>query len=44
MNSDEQMTQYMESWIAEIEKDKKEGRNISGPFNSITELIAHLSK
>ncbi|HEX9503960.1 MAG TPA: hypothetical protein VF974_06645 [Patescibacteria group bacterium] len=40
----EEMTPYMKSWIAEIEKDKKTGRNVSGPFNSIAELKAHLSK
>jgi len=40
----EEMTPYMESWLAEIEEDKKTGKNISGPFYSIDELKAHLNK
>ena len=40
----EQMTPYMESWIAEIEEDKKTGKNISETFYSIDELKAYLSK
>lgn len=40
----EKMTPYMESWIAEIEEDKKTGKNISGPFHSVEEVRAHLSK
>jgi addiction module RelB/DinJ family antitoxin len=44
VSTGEEMTPYMESWIVEIEKDKKTGKNVSGPFNSIEELKAHLSK
>lgn len=44
VSAGETMTPYMESWLAEIEKDKKSGKNISGPFHSIAELKAHLSK
>lgn len=40
----EKMTPYMEGWIAEIEEDKKAGKNISGPFYTIKELKAHLEK
>lgn len=44
VSAGEIITPYMESWLAEIEKDKKANKNISGPFNSIAELKAHLSK
>lgn len=40
----EQMTPYMESWIAEIEEDIKHNRNFSGPFSSVAELKKHLEK
>jgi len=40
----EEMTPYMESWLAEIEHDKKAGKNVNGPFDSIMALKAHLSK
>lgn len=40
----EQMTPYMEKWLEEIENDKKKGKNINGPFNSIAELKKHLSR
>lgn len=40
----EQMTPYMESWLAEVEEDIKAGKNLSGPFNSIAELNKHLTK
>ena len=44
VSNGEQMTPYMESWLAEVEKDIKAGKNISGPFSSVEELRAHLSK
>ena len=44
VSAGEAMTPYMESWIAEIEKDKSTKKNLSGPFNSIAALKAHLSK
>lgn len=44
VSAGEIMTPYMESWLAEIEKDKMTGKNMSGPFHSIGELKAHLSK
>ena len=44
VSNGEQMTPYMESWLAEIEKDIKIEKNINGPFNSIKELRAHLVK
>jgi len=44
VSTGEAMTPYMESWLAEIEKDKKVGKNMSGPFNSIVALKAHLSR
>ena len=44
VSSDEKMTPYMESWLAEVEKDIKTGKNMSGPFYSIEELIKHLEK
>ena len=40
----EEMTPYMESWVAEIEKDKMTGKNTNGPFDSIEELKSHLSR
>jgi len=40
----EQMTPYMESWLAEVEEDIKAGRNIEGPFESVDELMNHLEK
>ena len=40
----EKMTPYMESWLAEIEEDIKAGKNISGPFDTVDELISHLEK
>ncbi len=40
----EKMTPYMESWIAEVEKDIKAGKNISGPFETVDELMSHLEK
>ena len=40
----EQMTPYMESWLAEVEKDIKAGRNMSKPYDSAEELIKSLSK
>jgi antitoxin component of RelBE/YafQ-DinJ toxin-antitoxin module len=44
VSAGETMTPYMESWLAEIEKDKRMGKNVSGPFRSIAELKAHLSR
>jgi len=44
VSTGETMTPYMESWLAEIEKDKKNGKNISGPFCSINELKNHLAR
>ncbi len=44
VSAGEEMTPYMASWMAEIEKDKKASKNISGPFNSIAKLKTHLSK
>ncbi len=38
------MTPYMESWLAEVEKDIKAGKNFSGPFGSVAELKKHLNK
>lgn len=40
----EPMTPYMESWLGEIEKDIKAGKNISGQFDSVSELMKSLSK
>lgn len=40
----EKMTPYMESWLKEIEEDRKTGKNFSGPFHSIAELKKHLEK
>ncbi len=44
INTGEKMTPYMESWLAEIEEDIKTGKNMSGPFNSVEELMEHLEK
>jgi len=38
------MTPYMESWLGEIEKDRKTGKNFSGPFETTEELMNHLEK
>jgi len=43
VSAGEEITPYMASWIAEIEKDKKTSKNVSGPFSSIAELKKHLS-
>ena len=40
----EKMTPYMESWLAEIEEDRKTGKNFSGPFETTEELMRHLEK
>lgn len=40
----EQMTPYMESWLAEVEKDIKAGKNMSKPYDSAEKLIKSLSK
>jgi len=40
----EQMTPYMESWLAEVEEDIKHNRNFSGPFETTKELMNHLEK
>lgn len=40
----EQMTPYMESWLAEVEEDINAGKNMSKPYNSAEELIKSLSK
>lgn len=40
----EPMTPYMEGWLREVEKDIKEGKNISKPLNSVDELMKSLSK
>ena len=44
VSTGEQMTPYMESWLEEVEKDIKAGKNISGPFETVAELMAHLEK
>lgn len=44
VSAGEEMTPFMEQWLAEIEKDKSTGRNISGPFHSIADLKRHLSR
>ena len=44
VSTGEQMTPYMESWLEEIEEDRKTGKNISGPFYSADELMAHVEK
>jgi len=44
VSNGESMTPYMESWLSEIEKDRKTGKNTSGPFSSTKELKVHLSK
>jgi addiction module RelB/DinJ family antitoxin len=36
------MSRQLESLIGRVEKDMKTGKNISGPFNSVEELIEHL--
>lgn len=40
----EKMTPYMEKWMAKVEKDIKMGKNFSGPFYSVEELMKHLEK
>ena len=40
----EKMTPYMESWLKEIEQDRKTGKNFSEPFEATEELMAHLEK
>ena len=40
----EQMTPYMESWLAEVEQDIKAGKNLSKPFSSVAELNKSLFK
>lgn len=40
----EKMTPYMEKWLEEVEKDIKAGKNMSGPFYSVKELMKHLNK
>lgn len=40
----EQMTPYMEGWLAEVEKDIKAGKNMSKPYDSAEELIKSLEK
>jgi len=37
------MTPELESVLKEIEKDRKTGKNISGPF-TLSEAVGHLSK
>ncbi len=44
VSTGEQMTPYMESWLAEIEEDRKTGKNFSGPFETTEELMDHLEK
>ncbi|MEK7124376.1 MAG: hypothetical protein AAB877_01665 [Patescibacteria group bacterium] len=44
VSAGEQMTPYMESWLAEVEKDIKAGKNMSKPYDSAEELIKSLSK
>ena len=44
VSAGEEMTPYMEHWLAEVEKDKRAGKNMSGPFGSVAELKAHLSR
>ena len=44
VSNGEQMTPYMEGWLEEIERDKRVGKNISGPFSSIAKLKTHLAK
>ncbi len=36
------MSRQLESLVGRVEKDMKTGKNISGPFNSVEELIEHL--
>jgi len=40
----EQMTPYMESWLAEIEQDIKAGKNMSKSYDTAEELIKSLAK
>ncbi len=40
----EHMTPYMESWLAEVGKDIKAGKNMSKPYDSAEELIKSLVK
>lgn len=40
----EQMTPYMESWLEEMEKDIRAGKNMSKPYESAEELIKSLEK
>ena len=42
VSNGEQMTPYMESWLAEIEKDKKTGKNLSPVFSSAEEMDKYL--
>jgi addiction module RelB/DinJ family antitoxin len=35
-------TPYLEKIIKQVEKDRKTGKNISGPFETAAEMIAHL--
>ncbi|MBI3459261.1 hypothetical protein HY061_03315 [Candidatus Azambacteria bacterium] len=44
VSTGETMTPYMENWLTEIEKDRKSGEKLSGPFSSVAELKKHLSK
>jgi len=44
VSAGETMTPYMESWLAEIECDKKTGKHVNGPFSSIAALRKHLSR
>ena len=44
VSTGQQMTPYMESWLEEVEKDIKAGKNMSKPFESAEELIKSLSK
>ena len=44
VSTGEKMTPYMESWLEEIEKDIKAGKNLSKPYDSAEELIKSLLK
>jgi len=44
VSAGEEMTPYMESWLDEIERDKKTKKNVSGPFPSVSSLKEHLSR
>ena len=42
VSTGEKMTPYMESWLAEVEKDIRSGKNMSKPYDSAEELIKSL--